>query len=451
MHRLILSLALLSSMAVAQAAPGSVILESTALNRLSTLEADTPLEFAAFPVGPGLSSKMRFQRIDVYAPGARIIVIDENGEREIPKSDDIQLIGYSTDGQSRVALTFDKSIQVMKHGAGTGPDGAFVVRTTKTGERWKFDAIRAEAALPKNVVPQFIDNEDSLPSPLAEADLLDHLRPTAALAVTPVSIATIAVDTDTSFMTKRFGGNEAQATAWIASLFTTMNVIYRRDLNVILKQGTTFLRPTTDPYANADSSATSAQLNEFGNYWQSNYSSGANAVTRSFAMLLSGNSSNGNSASGIAWVNSYCRTPGNGGSYSVNQIFTNSGIGIELSTSIVAHELGHNFGASHTHCSSATDGSAPVATGTIDQCYNGQSGTGCYAGVPSCPSSGPGAPRGSLMSYCHIGGANGASGCGQSVLQFHPTHITQLRNRVAANTPSCLQADTIIFAHGFEP
>ena len=43
-------------------------------------------------------------------------------------------------------------------------------------------------------------------------------------------------------------------------------------------------------------------------------------------MLLSGNGSSGNSASGIAWVDSYCQTSSNGGSYSTNQIFTNSGI-----------------------------------------------------------------------------------------------------------------------------
>ena len=74
-------------------------------------------------------------------------------------------------------------------------------------------------------------------------------------------------------------------------------------------------------------------------------------------MLLSGNSSSGNSASGIAWVNAYCRTNSSGGSYSTNQIFTNPAIGVASSAFIVGHELGHNFGASHTHCTNASSGS----------------------------------------------------------------------------------------------
>jgi hypothetical protein len=161
-------------------------------------------------------------------------------------------------------------------------------------------------------------------------------------------------------------------------------------------------------------------------------------------MLLSGNSSSGNSASGIAWVNSYCQTSGSGGSYSINQIFTNPGIGVASTAFIVGHELGHNFGAAHTHCSNATTGSYPTSTNTIDQCNT--LGNGCYAGPTSCPVSGPGAPKGTIMSYCHLS----PSSCGTNVQQFHPTHITQVRNRIAANTPSCLTLSDVLFENGFD-
>ncbi|HPG95513.1 MAG TPA: hypothetical protein PLR28_13250, partial [Dokdonella sp.] len=115
----------------------------------------------------------------------------------------------------------------------------------------------------------------------------------------------------------------------------------------------------------------------------------------------------------------------------------------------VGHEVGHNFGAAHTHCSNATTGSYPTATNTIDQCSN--AGSGCYAGTRSCPTSGPGAPRGSIMSYCNqLTDVNGNAVCGQNVLQFHPTHVTQVRARVAANTPSCLFTSDVIFANGFQ-
>jgi hypothetical protein len=51
------------------------------------------------------------------------------------------------------------------------------------------------------------------------------------------------------------------------------------------------------------------------------------------------------------------------------------------------------------------------------------------------------------MSYCHVSSA----GCGQNVQEFHPTHITLLRTRVAAHTPSCLTLGVDqIFASGFQ-
>src|SRR5262249_54385632 len=160
--------------------------------------------------------------------------------------------------------------------------------------------------------------------------------------------------------------------------------------NLSLQQGTTYLRTTPDPYTVSATPAGSANLNEFGTYWQNNYSS----ISRSFAALLSGKSASGNSASGIAWINAYCRMQSQGGSYSVNQVFTNPQVPLAYSTLIVAHELGHNFGAWHTHCTNATSGAAPSASNTIDRCFSGDSG--CYAGATSCPTSGPGAPAGTV-------------------------------------------------------
>lgn len=168
-------------------------------------------------------------------------------------------------------------------------------------------------------------------------------------------------------------------------------------------------------------------------------------MPRDFTALLSGQMTGGFSASGIAWINAYCKTASSGGSYSINKVFTNSGVGVDLSARIVGHEIGHNFGAAHTHCTDVSTGVHSVATNTIDQCFNGEGG--CYTGPVSCPSAGPGHPLGSLMSYCNIGGAN----CGQNVLQFHPTQIATLSTLIAANTPSCLSATAdSIFKNGFD-
>ena len=165
-------------------------------------------------------------------------------------------------------------------------------------------------------------------------------------------------------------------------------------------------------------------------------------------MMLSGKSPDANVSSGIAWLvdtGNYCtQRDGNFGSYSFSQVFRFSGSNATHDTQVVAHELGHNFGAAHTHCTDTNSGMGGLQP--IDQCFNGEAGLGCYGGAPSCPG-GPG----TLMSYCHFGPPSGAS-CGVNLI-FAGFHITQLNGRIAANFPSCITAlgtgDTI-FANGYE-
>lgn len=126
-------------------------------------------------------------------------------------------------------------------------------------------------------------------------------------------------------------------------------------------------------------------------------------------------------------------------------MFTNAQVGVSYSARVVGHELGHNFGAYHTHCTNASNGSAPTGTNTIDRCSNE---SGCYSGATSCPSSGPGAPAGTIMSYCN---SIGCGSQGQNVLQFHPTQVAVLSALIAQNTPGCIAplADRV-FVSGFE-
>ncbi len=427
------------------AASGSVVIDSVDLSRLANTKPGTRVELSEFPGGPGIVTSISFERFDVYAPDARIVLVDADGEHEIPRSSRVHMRGYSLDGSTRLGLSFDPDSSMPPYGAGSGPNGAFELRSERVGKGWRMRAIPADESLPAGVKAEFTANEDSLPNPYASRGMLDHLLGEPSPAGT-LRNAIVAVDTDITFMSKRFSGNTTQATAWIADLFAQMNVMYQRDLDVNLQQGTTFLRTASDPYANSDTPANSAMLDEFGNYWSANYSSGGGAVSRAFAMLLSGNSNDPNRASGIAWINSYCQTASYGGSYSTNQIFTNSAIAVSYSASIVGHELGHNFGAAHTHCTNASTGTYPTGSNTIDQCST--FGSGCYSGTTSCPSSGPGAPKGTIMSYCN---QFNSGACGQNVQIFHPTHVTALRVRIAANTPSCLSlGNDSIFAHGFE-
>lgn len=406
---------------------------------------------ADFPDGRGHAATVVFRRIDVHAPGARLIATGPDGERVLPRSDRIEWIGYDASGSTRAQLGFDPGLRNLV-GAGSSPAGAFAIRATPDGRG--FVVVPSEDALPAGVNPQVIAGDDAIAG-VAPLPPLPSLAGAFAQPAGTLRVANVAVDVDHELLVNRFGGTGASninaATAWIADLFATMNVMYERDLAVTLQQGTTIFRTGATPYTIApNTNANGDDLDNFGGYWQANHAS----VGRDFVMLLSGQHSqsgdNGQSASGIAWINAYCRTQSTGGSYSVNKVFTNAGIAVEYSARIVGHELGHNFGASHTHCTNATSGAYPTATNTIDVCYKGESGSGCYGGAVSCPVAGPGHPLGTLMSYCNTSGTNGAN-CGQNVLQFHPTQIATLSTLIAANTPSCLSLDTdLIFRNGFD-
>jgi hypothetical protein len=436
--RTTLFFAVLSAFASASAAASPAMLDQVQITRLNDLRVGASVVIDGFPDASGGQSSLRFERIDVYGPGARVIVVDNSGEHEVPRSNRVELIGANAAGDVRVSLSFDPGLTNLS-GVGTASTGTFVVSGERSARGITLHAVPVESTYPNGVVPQILGGDDALPSGKPQPSALE-----IALAGQPSGTlrnAVVAVDTDNEFMSERFSNNTAAATAWIADLFATMNVMYQRDLLVNLQQGTTMLRTTADPYVANDTPADSADLNEFGTYWQNHYA----AVPRSFAVLLSGKASDGNRASGFAWIDAYCETQSQGGSYSVTQIFTNPQVDVSLSALVAGHELGHNFGAYHTHCTNITTGAAPTGTNTIDQCWNE---SGCYSGPQSCPTSGPGAPAGTIMSYCN---QHQCGPTGQNVAIFHPTQIAVLNTYITQNTPSCLSTTSdFIFHNGFD-
>jgi len=431
----------------------SLPLQASRVDEFATLRLGARVAVDGFPDGRGNRGRVEFTRVDVYAKDARIVAIGPDGEHELPRSTRIELIGYDASGTLRAQLGFDPGFRNVA-GAGSSAVGAFAISAQVDAGGARLVVKPSDEALPPGVTPQVIPSDDGVPSGQPLPDALTLSLGARSIDGT-LRAALVAVDVDHELLVSRFGGtgagNLTAATNWIADLFTVMNVMYERDLNVTLQQGTTRFRTGATPYTiGANAPASNADLNNFATYWHDNEGN----VARDFTVLLSGRQSSsqnpGLTASGIAFVNAYCDTDSNGGSYSINKVFTNSGVAVDFSARIVGHELGHNFGASHTHCTNTTTGAYPTASSTIDVCFKGEAGLGCYGGAVSCPSAGPGHPLGTLMSYCNAAAPNGAS-CGQNVLQFHPTQITTMSALIASHTPACLSplSDTI-FADGFD-
>lgn len=389
--------------------------------RLNAIDDGDALRLVNWPVAPGDRRTVVLEKRSVYGPATRLFEIGNDGVRELPRSPRKHFIGVIADEPGNgVLVVFDP-----RSGGVTG-------MSVSGGETFDLEAAPGDAPSEVRVVatsdrirlhsPFWECGEESIDQP----DQLVHMMQPAkaepfAKSSGPLE-AVLAVDTDTELLSQKFNNNTGAAADYVADLIAAMNVMYSRDLDVTLIQGTTFLRTGTDPYsANSSGSASSSELNEFGSYWKNHYGS----VDRALAAMLSGKSPSSYSASGIAWVGGLCSS--NVG-YSFSKVFKINYLSGDAK--LVGHEIGHNFGSPHTHCYSPA----------IDHCYANESG--CYSGATSCPGG-----AGTVMSYCHI------TGCGNT-LDFHPTVINRiLTNYVNPSTGVCIfettSSDTV-FDDSFE-
>lgn len=406
---------------------------------------NTTVRVADWPVGPDERAEVLLTRFDVYAPGARIFVVEGQGQRdhrEIPRSRLAFFSGTAAD---------DPEVTVF---AAVDPDSGHVNGFTQT--RDKFHEIHPLSHVPSLAVDRSTRSHLVAPAEVflkergepsswacgqsgAPLDFVQKMQAVSeelaartaplgsvtAEAISTLHTATIAVDTDNELLSIKFGNNTTAAANYVASLIASMTVIYERDALVRLLQGTTYLRPSTtaDPYNQTGTgSASAAKLQEFSNVWGNTQPYAGHS--RALAMMLSGKGGSG--ASGIAWLTSLC-SKYYGTSFT--QVYTSGTSPSAGDILVVAHELGHNFGSPHTHCYSPA----------IDNCYNAESG--CFSGTRSCPASqtinGVTSVTGTLMSYCHH-----LAGCSSKTV-FHPRTISErLAPAIQNAVGSCIFPDT---------
>jgi Metallo-peptidase family M12/PA14 domain/Bacterial Ig domain len=206
----------------------------------------------------------------------------------------------------------------------------------------------------------------------------------------------VALDTDTEYTMSAHAGNTVAAAQYALLLLGSASTIYDRDINCRLPVSYLRLWTGEDPWTQVDMGP---QLGQYRDYWVANMG----AVPRDLGHHLAGRGLGG----GVAWVGVACAWPE--WSYALS-----SGIGYGFpyplvdhdygnwEPMVVNHEIGHNFGAPHTH-----DHNPPA--------------DGC--GLNDCTL----AWEGTIMSYCH-GCAGGMSNIS---LKFHPYSMNSMNAHVA--------------------
>jgi hypothetical protein len=146
---------------------------------------------------------------------------------------------------------------------------------------------------------------------------------------TAVKVAELATEADYEYSQAELDPN-----ARILAIVNAVDAIYRSELNLSLS--VTYQHAWTvssDPYTATDSSEL---LYEYTNYWSANFTQ-----NHDLGHLWTGKNLDG-SVVGVAWVGTVCGTA----KYGLSQRLGSNAYDVPLA----AHEIGHNFDASHDDC-----------------------------------------------------------------------------------------------------
>lgn len=312
-----------------------------------------------FVLGPGHEVALDVEQFDVVNGATQILV----GDQAMDRPDQVLLRGTVVGWpESRVFL----SLSPLGTNGLIDVDGqSFVIADARRSEHETvvYNMMTIDPATMPMI--EFICGTDHLPvADLAAA----HLMPTGK---SPCRIAQIAVDTDWEFTNSLFGDDTEASAAYALTLMAAQSEIYSANFNT--RFHITFLRvwaENNDPYGSLDGFV---ELETFVNHWQTFMGD----VDRHAAHLLSGKQFF--NLGGVAYLPGLCTDFGYGLSGYLNGFFPyplEDHSPLNWDPFVVGHELGHNFGAPHTHQQNPP----------VDNCGNGD----CTLAF-----------GGTIMSYCH--------------------------------------------------
>lgn len=167
----------------------------------------------------------------------------------------------------------------------------------------------------------------------------------APAVFSPFKVVEMATESDFEY-TSALGGT-TNANNDIISIMNQIQGIYERDIGLTFTITFQHTWTTADPFGGADAVAI---LNAFTNYWNANFA----ATQRDVAHLWSGKNLNG--PNGLAWTGVVCLDGAH--SYGISDRETIA----PFRVTIPAHEIGHNFNASHCDAQAGCTNTIMVAT-----------------------------------------------------------------------------------------
>lgn len=259
------------------------------------------------------------------------------------------------------------------------------------------------------VTPEFIEQHATPPSAaftqaLQQSSARTLLRSLPAAVPTELRRADIIVETDYE-MYQNLGSNAQAVRNYVSDLFAYISTRYESEAGARL--AVTQVHVQTSAAQPWTGSRTDTLLDQLQARWND---SSRISQARHHVHLLSGKD-----GGGVAYVDtlgSNSRSYAYGVSAGIEGGFQTSSPQIVWDAVVVAHEIGHAFGSSHTHGFDAPYRGSP-AGGAIDCCYSEDPGSQCalqlggaprygvLPGIGSRTGGSSGMRQGSIMSYCH--------------------------------------------------
>lgn len=407
------------------------------------------VQLDAVPLEANRSVALELEPFEVFAPDAAIVVKNSTGTQTIPLPRTRYFKGKVTDqehsaafmaaditGNTRSIVQVDGQMYVNNSSAQSAKVAARAIDPAKDFKQQTFECGIEGSTSFKPPLPTGIKAKLSS-ARQAETDSGDAY------------IADLMIETDYEFY--KLFNNTASAAQYVVDLIAYVSSLYKAEINtkLRLKQVVLYTSPN-DPWTAEN---TSSALYELQSYYLANHTNAPRAAVH----FLSGKEMNG----GIAYIASICTAPiydGHQDAYDfgvsggISGSFTPNSPLIVWDAYVLAHELGHNFGSSHTHAYDVDHN----YTLPIDCCYSQGEGS-CQnyqrgANLPGLGSLTGGTSAthpGTIMSYCHL-----VSGGSQNVsMTFgtdHPYGVEasrvpkEMRSTVeayAAVFPQCLPLD----------